>query len=270
MIVDERTRWAALAVAMIAAPVPALADDRDYCPARPGLGTPACTIAPGRVSVEAGLADWALSDDPDQRTDTVLIGDTLVRIGLTDRIEAQIGWTPFGHVRMRDKTSGQVTHASGVGDVALGLGINLQHPDGSGFAIAVNPYVTLPVGGSAIGAGDWGTGVLLPMSYDLGKSFSVQFTPELDAAVDADRSGRHLAYSGVIGLGFPVISAVSGTIEAQAIRDDDPAGATTQGYVSLSFGWMPDDRWQIDIGGVAGLNRASTDAELYLGVSRLF
>lgn len=248
----------------------AFAEERDYCPARPGLGTPACTTAPGRVSVEVGLADWSLDSGSDARTDTVLLGDTLVRVGLSDRVEAQIGWTPYGQVRSRERTTGTTDISRGVGDVFLGLGVNLANPDGSGFSVAVIPFVTLPVGGNAIGAGDWGSGVTLPISYDLGKSFSLQLTPQLAAAVDSDRSGRHAAYSVVAGLGFPVASSVSGTIEAMAVRDDDPAGATTQTYASLSFGWTPLKDWQFDVGGVAGLNRNSADAELYFGVSRLF
>lgn len=258
-----------LVLAALTLATPAQADERDYCPARPGLGTPACTISPGRVSAEIGLADWTLEEDPGTRTDTVLIGDALVRVGLTDTIEAQIGWSPYGHVRTRDKIAGTVSNASGVGDVLVGLKANLRHPDGSGVAIAVQPFATLPVGGSAIGAGDWGAGVVVPVSFDIG-ALSLQLSPELDAAVDADGNGRHIAYGSVIGLGFPVTGNLSGTVELQATRDDDPAGATTQAYASLSFGWMQGEDVQIDVGAVAGLNADSTDAEVYVGISRRF
>jgi len=83
-------RFALMPVAVLLTAAPALAEERDYCPARPGLGTPACTIAPGRVSVEMGLADSTREEDSSQRTDTILIGDTLVRIGLTQTIEVQL------------------------------------------------------------------------------------------------------------------------------------------------------------------------------------
>lgn len=129
-------RWIA-ASALVLAASPALAEDRDYCPTRPGLGTTPCTIAPKHVSVETALTDWTLDDQTDQRTDTVLIGDTFVRVGLTDTIEAQLGWTPYGHVRTRDKTTQAVDTAGRVSDVTLGIKANLLHPDGSGLSIAV-------------------------------------------------------------------------------------------------------------------------------------
>ena len=104
-----------LAVALLV-PAAAHADDqdRDYCPARPGLGTPACTMAPGTVSVETSLADWTLDTQGGDRTDTVSIGDTSVRIGISDRVEAQIGWTPLGIVRERSGNVVDRTARAGV------------------------------------------------------------------------------------------------------------------------------------------------------------
>lgn len=261
--------WPA-AIGLIAVTSPALAQERDYCPARPGLGTPACTIAPGRVSVETGLVDWTREDDSSERSDTFLIADTLVRIGLGDALEADIGWTPFGHVRTRDKASDAIARADRIGDVSLGLTANLHNPDGSGFSVAVQPFAALPVGRTPIGAGDWGAGARVPVTYDLSDTLNLQFTPEADAAVDEDGNGRHFAASGTLGLGVAISDPVSGTIEFQALRDDDPSGHTTQMLAALSIGWMANDDLQFDAGVNAGLDRDAPDAELYAGISRRF
>lgn len=242
--------------------------DRDYCPARPGLGTPACTMAPGQVSVETSLGDWTLDKQSSDRTDTVLIGDTSVRIGLTDTIEVQVGWTPLGIVR--ERTGGAVDRAARAGDAALGLKANLRNPDGSGLSIAVQPFVTLPVGRAPIGAGDWGAGLVVPVTYDLSKTVNLEVTPEVDAAVDQDGRGRHLAYSSVIGVGVALNDALTFTLEDQLIRDQDPSGSTTQDLASASLAWMPRKTLQLDIGAVAGLDRNAPDVELYAGIARRF
>lgn len=260
----------ALTLGLCAAPSWAWAQERDYCPARPGLGTPACTIAPGRVSVETGLADWQHDDTPDERDDTVLIGDTLLRIGVSDTIELQVGWTPFGHVRSRDKASGSVSSANRVGDVLVGFKANLDNPDGDGFSIAVQPFAVLPVGRAPVGAGDWSAGAVVPMSFDLSDTLNLQFSPEVDAAADGDGNGRHFAYSGVLGLGYAVNDAVGVTVEFQAARDQDPAEHSTQLFGAVSAAWMPSDDLQFDIGTTLGLNRDAPDVELYVGVSRRF
>src|SRR5690349_18301682 len=98
----------AIALTLSGMSVPAWADTsdaapaRDLCPDRPGLGTPACTLDAGRVVVELGLGDWTRDTTGPVRSDTIIAGDTLVRIGLNDSLEAQIGWTAYGHVRTRD------------------------------------------------------------------------------------------------------------------------------------------------------------------------
>lgn len=255
---------------LLLAATPVSAQERDYCPTRPGLGTTPCTIAPKRVSVETALTDWTLDDQSDERTDTVLLGDTLVRVGLTDSIEAQIGWTPYGHVRTRDKVTQVVDKAGRAGDVTLGMKANLLNPDGSKLSIAVQPFASLPVGRAPVGAGDWGAGVVVPVTYDLSETLNLASTSEIDAKTDEDGSGRHLSYSEVIGLEIKLSKALSATIEGQVLRDEDPSGMTTQGLASASLAWAAKDDLQLDIGAVAGLNRAAPDVELYLGVSRRF
>ena len=246
----------------------ASAQDREYCPERPGLDTPACTIAPGKISVETSIADWTRDAQPGSREDSVLFGDTLVRVGVSDSIEARIGWTPFGHDRMRDSTG--VDTVNGVGDVSLGMKANLHNPDGAGLSVSVLPFVTLPVGRSSIGAGDWGAGFLVPLTYELSDSLSLDLTPEIDAAVDQDGDGRHLAYSSTAGLAMKVAKDFTLTGEVQALRDTDPDQHTTQALAALSLAWMANDDLQFDIFGAAGLNDATPDARVYAGISRRF
>lgn len=254
-------------------PVAALAQTdapRDLCADRPGLGTPACTVDKGRVVVELGLGDWTRDQDSRSRTDSFQTGDMLIRLGLADHLEAQIGWTAYGHVRTRERRGGAIDKDDGVGDVRVALRRNLSNPDGSGFSVAAMPYVSLPLGGSAIGDGDWGVGLLLPVSFDIGHGLSLEWVPEIDAAVDEDRSGRHVAYGSVVGLGFDLSDSLSGTIEASLMDNDDPDGHATEALAGLSFGWKPNDDMQFDVGVNAGLNDNSPDGEVYFGLVRRF
>ena len=65
-------------------------------------------------------------------------------------------------------------------------------------------------------------------------------------------------------------SHLGAAVEFEASRDNDPAGHATQSLAGLSFAWQPRDDLQLDLGGVAGLNAASPDVELYIGVARRF
>lgn len=260
-----------LLLAAAAAATPAFANDegRDLCPDRPGLGTPACTVEPGAVVLEIGLADWTLDRTADSRTDSWSFGDALLRTGLTPSLEVQIGWTMLGHVRERDRATGETHRRTRTGDVTLALRQNLSNPDGSGFSVALMPYATLPLGGSGVGAGDWGAGLIIPASVELGV-LSLGVTPHIDSAVDEDGDGRHLAYGSVVGIGFGVSGDVSMAAEVSLARDRDPGGRTTEALAGLSAGWQPDADSQWDMGANVGLNRDSPDVELYFGYARRF
>jgi hypothetical protein len=251
---------------------PALAEDtlRDFCGDRPGLGTPACTVDRGRLQVEVGLGDWTLDRQPDMRSDTIQAGAVALRYGIGDSTELRLGWAGYSHVRERDRTSGAIDRTNGIGDVTIGLKQNLHNPDGSGLSIALLPYATLPTGKNGIGAGDWGAGLIVPVNYALSETLTFELTPEIDAAVNSDGNGRHLAYGSVIGLQARLSERASVGAELEAIRDRDPAGRSTQMLAGLSFAYQPQDQTQFDFGANAGLNRNSPDIELYFGIARKF
>jgi hypothetical protein len=257
-----------LALALL--PAAARAQERDYCPDRPGIGTPACTMAPGRFSFEVGLGNWTLDRTSEAREDVFLTGDALLRYGIADHAEVQAAWTGLGLARTRERSTGAVTHRSGTGDITLALRRNLAHPDGSGLALAVMPYVSLPVGGATIGAGDWGAGLMVPLSYELSNRVMLATTTEFDAAVDEDRHGRHFAFAEVVGAELALSERLSATAEYQVTVDRDPHGHSVAHLSGLSLGWQPSDSLQLDLGANAGLDHNAPDAEVYLGVSRRF
>ncbi len=262
----RRVIIASLSMALAGAGSTVWAEPRDYCPDRPGIGNPTCTMDVGATSVEVGLADWA-RDSPSGggRTTDLLLGDLLIRRGIADHAEVQIGWTSFGRHVGRGATS-----QNGVGDVVLALRRNLKNPDGSGTSLAVMVKGTLPTGGAAAGAGDWSAGLEVPLSFELNDHLSFALMPSVEAAVDEDRSGRHLAYANVVGLTDKLSDRISATIEYQLERDLDPSGHQTFHMAGLSMGLKPADDLQLDIGVNAGLNHAATDVELYAGISRRF
>lgn len=260
--------------ALAGAAAPAMAQEapnlRDFCGDRPGLATPACTVDKGRLQAEIGLGDWTLDRQPDSRTDTILAGDISLRYGVTDSTELRLGWTAYGHVRDRDRATGGIERASGIGDVTLGVKQNLANPDGGGFSLALLPFATLPTGHDEVGAGDWGAGLVIPVNYALSKTLTLELTPEVDAAVDQDGNGRHLAYSGVIGIQAKLGEKAGVSAELEAIRDRDPSRHATMALAGLSFTYQPKEQTQLDAAATAGLNHDAPDIELSFGISRKF
>ncbi len=254
-----------LLLALFAAPLSA--QERPFCADRPGLNTPPCTLSPGTVQAEVGLGDLTRDRVDGTRADTLTLAFPVVRAGLTDTLEAQVGWAAFGRVTTRG--AGGRARTSSTGDVLLSLRQNLRNPDGSGTSVAVMGTVVLPTGGDAIGAGTTGFRLLAPLSTGLPAGFGLAATPEIDAAPDADGDGRHLSLGSVVGLSHAV-GPVGVTGELSVFRDDDPAGRTTQSLAALSAAWAPARDWQLDLGTAFGLNHDTADSRVYFGVTRRF
>lgn len=263
----------ALGIAVLAAVLSSLAradDLRDFCADRPGNGTPACTMDPGHFMLEVGLVDWTGNRTDGVRTDETDFGGVLLRYGLGESTEVQIGWTAWGFARSKDQIAGTRIRASGTGDVTVALRQNLMNPDGGDVSLAVMPFVTAPTGGDAIGAGRRSGGLIVPLSVQLPKGFSLAFTGEVDDAPDSGDNSYHAAYQGTLGLGIPLADSFGTSLELTAERDLDPAGHTTTLSTAVSFAWQANDNLQFDIGSNFGLNGQTLDAELYAGVAERF
>lgn len=234
------------------------------CADRPGLASTPCTVEPGRVHVELAF-DWSFQDDGAERVDTLLAGDTLVRVGLDERTEVQVGWTPYGHVRTR--TPAGVDRTGGVGDISLG--VRHRVVERGGFSAGLQPAVSLPVGGSAIGAGDWGAELQVPIGYEVGRT-EFALTPSIAAAVDADGDGRHLAYGLVAGVSSFMTDRLTAVLDLALVRDDDPLGPLTEALAGVALAWQLNPDLQLDAGAVFGLNAASPDLEIYVGAAKRF
>lgn len=257
----------ALAMASLFAASPALAKERDFCADRPGLDTPACTLDPGQAMVEVSLGQWDHTANADGIDDTLTLGDATLRVGLTERLELQLGFTPYVHDRFRDAATGQVTSASSTGDVTIALRRGIAGPNGP---IAIEPFVTLPAGKSPGGAGDWGAGVIVPMGFNLPQGFAISLSPEADAAVNSSGSGRHFAFGGVVGLSHALSKSVSLTVEAAALRDLDPSGHETQAKAAASLAWQIGENFQLDLEIDKRLAGGIPDRTLIFGFAKRF
>ncbi|MFT4053003.1 MAG: transporter [Novosphingobium sp.] len=236
----------ALFLLPVAFPAPCFADEhidapaaelRDLCTERPGLTTAACTVDPGHLQVEIGLADWERDTDSDARQDQLRLSDVQLRYGLASRTELQMSWAPFVRTATRDFAAGSLTRSHGIGDVTIGLKQNLRHPQekATGFAAAILPYVGLATGTNGAGDGDWSAGMVLPLSYKFSETVVLALSPKVEAEVDEDRSGRHLAYGAAGGLQFSISDNVRLSPELEVMRSRDPADHATLASAALSL-----------------------------------
>ena len=88
------------------------ADEQPICADRPGKATPTCTVPPGMIQVESGLADWSRDSSGGVRTDGLDIGGTAVKFGFGDRLHLELDLPAYVDIRKGP---------AGLGDSALAL-----------------------------------------------------------------------------------------------------------------------------------------------------
>jgi hypothetical protein len=216
---------------------------------------------------ELGVAAWDHLIDSASIEDDLTYGDLLVRVGLDQVTEIEVGVNGLNTRRDLDRSNGNVARSKGIGDTTIAVRRSRSGPNGP---IAVHGFVTLATGANGISAGDWGAGVLVPMGFKIGYGFELDLTPEIDAAVNGSGAGRHLRVGTVAGLSHALAATVALTGEVGARRDDDPAGHATDARSALSLAWQAGKDWQLDVEGDVGLTSAAPRHSLLVGLARRF
>jgi hypothetical protein len=242
------------------------AEDKPICPDRPGRGTSACIVEGGRAQIELGLLDDSFQHRSGVTTDTDIAGSLLLKWGVSDRADVEAGLALYQDQRLRS-TSGNST-MGGVGDLFLHAKFNPLPADGR-FALVLAPFLKLPIAGGGLGNGAVEGGLVLPMNYDLGNSWSLAMTPEADLQRNPVGAGYHANLVDVVGLGKSFGPLTLGA-EVWSSQNLDPAGTVSQYSFDLDAAWLTDNDTQLDGGFNIGLNRATPDVEFYFGVSRRF
>src|SRR6476620_2647237 len=73
----------------------AAADQQPICATRPGRSTAPCTVPVGHFQIETGLADWSLQKSGGERDTSLVVGETVLKYGLTDRSDIELDITPW-------------------------------------------------------------------------------------------------------------------------------------------------------------------------------
>ena len=239
----------------------------EICADRPGLATPVCTVPVGRVQVETSAIDWVKDHSGDIRSDELSVGETAVKVGVTDRLHLEFSGVPYLRSRTRADTSKTVV--SGFGDVSLAGKYRLTESSRP-LQVAVRPFVKIPTAKKSLGNGRVEGGLIVPIEYALrGSQMSIVWSPEVDVLADEDGPGHHFGTIQVVGVAFPLSSETDASLEVSGAWEWE--GTTSRELlVGGSVAHRLTRDLQVDAGVNLGLNRSAPDLELYSGVAVRF
>ncbi|MFQ5607926.1 MAG: transporter [Candidatus Zixiibacteriota bacterium] len=234
---------------------------------RPDQTESSASVPSGGFQVETG---WTHSRDETGGIESTTNGfaQTLLRIGLLERVELRIGWDGYGRV---NPGSAQPT-ITGATDASIGGKIELwQERRGRPQAAALFSF-TLPVGSKDLTSDRVDPKVRLSLSHTLSESVSLGYNIGVEASSEfaSDGSTHTPVYSiYTLALGSDLAGSLGGFAELFGeLRTDesDAPSNSFDGGLTYLFG----ETVQLDVAGGVGLSSAADDWFVTVGLSALF
>lgn len=122
---------------------------------RPGTGFSTSTIPVGELAWEQSLANAHYFEDQNEQGQTIkhtlVYADTLLRTGLSDDVELQLGWQ--GPAWSKTKIAGQSSEQDGLGDVSIAIKKSIDLDDDK-LSMAVLAQAVIATGNASFSVQD--------------------------------------------------------------------------------------------------------------------
>jgi hypothetical protein len=249
---------ALLGLAIFLGVVPAAAQmDEPLVSDRPDFTESTGTIAPGHVQIEGGITRQEIGEE-----DALSAGEVLVRLGMTERLEARLGvgsWTRI------DFPGGEL---DGYEDPTVGLKVRLTPPVDDrppGFpAASLLLSTSVPVGSEELTTDEWEPEARVALDWiltdllSLGANVGIAYP-----SAGGDRFDQLLAS---VTLGIAATDRLGVFVETYGFSEEEPEGDATQ-YVDTGVTFALTDDLQLDARIGFGLNDPSPERFVGVGVA---
>lgn len=224
---------------------------------RPDFTESAVTIPKGRVQLETGYVYTRTGNDTERGME-----ETLLRIGLSDRVELRVGIPNYIRV-----TECGVTR-SDFDDSFLGMKWVLRKGNDGGAGIALLAGTTLPTGSRAVAEHKAQPEAVFVVEGDLSDKISAGINLGMGRPSDGGQRFNQVFGSATVGYDFT--DKLGGYVEVYAFNRTE-AGGSTQKYFNTGLTYLTRPDLQFDARVGFGLGNGNGRDRYYgVGVSKLF
>lgn len=245
---------------------------RPLSPDRPDTTESPYTVDAGHIQLETSFVDYTRDDrtGANEETETWTFAATNLKLGLTHNIDLQFIFDAWTNTNSFDETgSGGSTEADGFGDVQLRAKINLFGNDAGDWALAVMPWVQLPVGEDELSNDHVEGGLIVPLATELPGGWSLGLMGEIDFVYDDADDDYDTELLHTLALGHDLVGDLAGYVEYIGVlstdSDTDYIAALGTG-VTLSLS----EDIVLDAGANFGLTRSADDVQVFAGMTWRF
>jgi hypothetical protein len=249
---------------------------REMSTDRPDTTESPHTVDAGHFQIEFSFVDWTQDRRNEDRVTTrsLAVAPVLMKFGVLNNVDVQIGLEPYTHTRTRDRAAGDTEVAGCFGDTLVRVKLNVWGNDASdetmgGTSLAVMPFVSVPTATDGLGSGHTDWGIIVPFGLELPGEFDLGAMIEFDVSRSAADDRSVVDFVHTITIGHALAGDLSGYVEyagfANLNHDEH-----YRGYLDVGLTYALTRDVQLDAGARFGLTEASDDIGLFVGMSLRF
>lgn len=237
---------------------------RELSTDRPDQTESAYTVDAGHWQIEFDFFNYTYDREAGVRTESWNVAPVNVKLGLTNTTDLQVMFDSYSTERVR--VAGATATTRDWGDLTLRLKQNLWGNDGGATALAVMPFVKLP-----LNAGDAGNnlvegGLIVPLAVALPSGWGLGLMTEVDWLADATGNDRHAEWVNTVTVSHDLTQRLGGYVEFVSVHSEE-RGARWVAQADAGLTYAISDDIQLDGGCNVGLTESAPDLQPFLGLS---
>ena len=246
-------------VVLLAGCAPALQTLPPIATDRPDVTDGATTVPVGTAQLEGGYT----TTRADRQTQDQTIGEGLLRVGVSSRVEARMALNSYEVRRDHGLTQ------RGFDDASLGVKLRLHDAPTDGVhAVPSTSWIvatSIPTGNRAFGAGTYLPSTKLAVEWALGERVDLGANAILVS--ERDETGRRTQTGASVSLAPNITERLGSYLEWYAFRDN-VAGAHARHSVDAGLTFTVGDDFQVDARYGGDITRGDHDRYFGVGIAR--
>jgi len=188
-----------------------------------------------------------------------------LKAGLLNNLDFQLVYAPYRWERTDDRDAGTMERKSGFDGITPRFKVNLIGNDGGFFALALIPFVKLPLSQKHLGSGSAEGGLGIPYAFDI-PNWDVGLQSTFSFNRNESGNGYHTEFDNSVSIGHAVIGKLS--VAAEFFSSVSTERGT--GWIGTADTWLTyqvNKNLRLDAGVYIGVTPAEDDWHPRLGMT---
>lgn len=226
------------------------------------------TVDAGHFQIEISVATYTHDgwNDDNARTNGFSILQSMLKLGITNTMDIEVGLEPYVHNSTFDLSSSTEDIHNGFGDVVPRVKLTLWGNDGGPFSVALLPFVKFPTNQDGIGNTVIEAGLTIPYIFEFSDEWSMGGQTQYNASRRTTNDGYVPEFINTIEVSHAFTDRLGGFLEFYANVTTEKT-APWVGRVNGGVTYAVTSNFVLDAAVNVGVTKSADDVNPFFGFS---